>query len=362
MRSRVEKDFSSMGTRQISPIDDPRWAAFLETHPAASIFHTPGWLQALRLTYGYEPVVMTTASAGEALGNGLVFCRVKSWLTGSRAISLPFSDHCEPLVESPDVLDCILSGCRRDLAQTRSRYLEIRPISAAAKGSKALSEGRRFCLHQLDLRPSLKDLFNGFHKDCVQRKILRAEREAVHYEDGRSEALLDQFYHLMILTRRRQRLAPQPRSWFLNLICGMGDALKIRLASKSGRPVAAALTLRHRDALVYKYGCSDHTFNNLGGMQLVLWRTIQEAKADGLSRFDLGRSDWDNSGLISFKDRWGAKRSEITYFRLSSSKHSMPVCAPSVSDWKFRLAKKVSPHLPERVLCAAAALIYRHIG
>jgi hypothetical protein len=305
---------------------------------------------------------MTTAAPGEALCDGLVFCRVKSWLTGSRAISLPFSDHCEPLVESPDVLDCLLSGCRRDLAQTGGRYLEIRPISRAAEGSKALIDGRRFCLHQLDLRPSLEDLFNSFHKDCVRRKILRAERECVRYEEGRSETLLERFYSLMVLTRRRQRLAPQPRSWFLNLISGMGDALEIRLASKSDRPIAAALTLRHRDTLVYKYGCSDHTFSNLGGMQLVLWRTIQEAKSDGVTRFDLGRSEWDNSGLISFKDRWGAKRSETTYLRLSSSKHSKPVCAPAVSDWKFRLAKKLSPHLPDRVLCAAGALIYRHIG
>jgi hypothetical protein len=305
---------------------------------------------------------MTTASAGEALCGGLVFCRVRSWLTGSRAISLPFSDHCEPLVESPDVLDCLLSGCRRDLVQTGGRYLEIRPISRATEGSKALIDGRRFCLHQLDLRPSLKDLFNGFHKDCVQRKILRAERETLQYEEGRSEALLDQFYRLMILTRRRQRLAPQPRSWFLNLISGMGDALKIRLASKSGRPVAAALTLRYRETLVYKYGCSDHTFSNLGGMQLVLWNAIQEAKSDGLSRFDLGRSDWDNPGLILFKDRWGAKRSEITYLRLSSPKQSKSVCAPAISDWKFRLAKKVSSHLPDRVLRVAGALIYRHIG
>jgi hypothetical protein len=34
----------------------------------------------------------------------LVFCRVRSWLTGRRSISLPFSDHCEPLVESHEAL------------------------------------------------------------------------------------------------------------------------------------------------------------------------------------------------------------------------------------------------------------------
>ena len=72
----------------------------VERHPKASVFHTPAWLQALRWTYGDEPVVFTTSPPTAELTNGVVFCRVKSWLTGRRLISLPFSDHCEPLCDS----------------------------------------------------------------------------------------------------------------------------------------------------------------------------------------------------------------------------------------------------------------------
>jgi lipid II:glycine glycyltransferase (peptidoglycan interpeptide bridge formation enzyme) len=191
---------------------------------------------------------------------------------------------------------------------------------------------------------------------------LRAGREALRYEEGRSERLLDQFYNLMVLTRRRHRLVPQPRSWFLNLVSGIGEMLKIRVASKFGRPVAAILTLRHRDTLVYKYGCSDPSFSNLGGMQLVLWEAIQEAKREGLALFDFGRSDSDNSGLISFKDRWGAKRSEITYLRLLGARYSKGTYTAAGADWKARVVQRIFPHLPDRILCAAGDLIYRHIG
>ena len=48
---------------------------FLEKHPAASIFHTPGWLEALRRTYGYEPVAFTTSPPGHPLTNGSPFCQ-----------------------------------------------------------------------------------------------------------------------------------------------------------------------------------------------------------------------------------------------------------------------------------------------
>ena len=109
--------------------------------------------------------------------------------------------------------------------------------------------------------------------------------------------------------------APLPVRWFRNLIACLGGKLKIRVASKDGRPVASILTLRHKRILVYKYGCSDHRFNNLGGTQLLMWKAIQEAKNDRLDEFDMGRSDCDSPGLIVFKDRWGAAQSTLSYFR-----------------------------------------------
>src|SRR5262249_26306738 len=149
--------------------------------------------------------------------------------------------------------------------------------------------------------------------------IRRAEREGLTYQDGRSQALLSHFYDLLVLSRRRQKLAPQPLSWFRNLIALMGDRLCIRVALKEGRPVASILTLRYQKTPVYKYGCADGRYNNLGGMPLLFWRAIQEAKREGLTVLDLGRSDWDNPGLIAFKDRWGAGRTSIAYWRYGNS-------------------------------------------
>ena len=83
------------------PLADPRWAEFLERHPRASVFHTAAWLDALHRTYGYLPVAFTTAPPGTPLGNAIVACLIDSWVTGRRLVSLPFADHCEPLLEEP---------------------------------------------------------------------------------------------------------------------------------------------------------------------------------------------------------------------------------------------------------------------
>jgi lipid II:glycine glycyltransferase (peptidoglycan interpeptide bridge formation enzyme) len=150
--------------------------------------------------------------------------------------------------------------------------------------------------------------------------------------------------------------------WFRNLVDCFGDAAQIRLASKEKRPVAAILTIRHKDTLVYKYGCSDHQFHNLGGMQLLFWKSIQEAKCDGLGVFDLGRTDCDNAGLIEFKDRWGAARSVLIYSRFTSARNSKTTYELGSSGWKAGCARSVIAHLPNCMFSLVGRLLYRHVG
>ena len=205
--------------------------------------------------------------------------------------------------------------CGRNYRRKKWSYIEIRPADSTSGGCTAFGESRAFCLHKLDLRPSLDDIFRNFHKDCVRRKIRRAVREGLTCEEGRSDSLVDAFYQLLLTTRRRHGLPAQPVDWFRNLIACVGDKAKIRVASKDGRPVAGILTLRYKHILAYKYGCSDRRFSNLGGTQLLLWNAIQEAKNDQLFEFDMGRSDCGNSGLVVFKDRWGADSDDLVYLR-----------------------------------------------
>lgn len=347
----------SMRTREIDPIHDPTWLALVERHPRASVFHTPAWLEALRRTYGYEPVVLTTSPPGRELANGVVFCRVSSWLTGHRIVSVPFTDHCEPLVDDGGELHCIMAALRDEWKGNGHKYVEMRPVESDLGVFQGLSKSETFCLHRLDLHPRLEDLFQGFHKDCVRRKIRRAERECLAYEEGQSELLLEKFYRLLVPTRRRQLLPPQPRKWFRNLIACMGDRLKIHVASKDGQPVASILTLRHKTVLVYKYGCSDRRFNNLGGTQMVFWKAIQEAKSRGLLELDMGRSDWCNLGLMKFKDHWGAARSTLTYWRYGAVAVEL-----AGTSWNAQISRRILGHMPLSLLTATGGLLYRHLG
>jgi len=341
---------------EIDPLVDPRWAGLVESHPRASVFHSRNWLKTLKSVYGYEPVVITTCPPWLPLTNGLVFCRINSWLTGRRLVSLPFSDHCDPLTDSPIELDEILSAVRRYVDEDGWKYVEIRPSRCAPSGDTKLTRSLTYCLHSIDVRNNGEELLYNFHKACVQRKIRRAEREKLRYEEGRSDTLLQDFYHLLVITRRRQFLPPQPLAWFRGLVTAFGSDLKIRVVYKDQLPIAGIITVSHKQSMVYKYGGSDSRFHRFGGMQLLFWNAIREAKRNDFLEFDMGRSDVDNLGLIAFKEHWGANRAEISYWTYPHRPQERPIA------WQKQLLRAVALVAPDAALRAVGNLLYQHIG
>ena len=341
----------------IDPLTDGRWDDLVAWHPRASAFHQRGWIEALKLTYGYEPFALTSTPSGKPLGDGLLLCRVASWITGTRAVSLPFADHCEPLLNQPDEIPKFADWLKTECGRQRWKYFELRPRSWDEKACNLLSRSRSYCLHTLDLTRPLEEVFRSLHKASLQRRIHRAEREGLGYELGRSERLLNEFYGLLLKTRRRHRLPPQPRAWFRNLSAQLGDRIEIRVARKGNIPIAALFTLPHRSSVIYKYGCSNESFHRFGGMPFLFWRLIDECKGRGVKEIDLGRSDLGQEGLITFKERLGAKRHALTYFRYPTVERP-----DAEAGWGARALGKATSFLPDAILPMAGKVLYKHMG
>jgi hypothetical protein len=342
----------------IDPLTDPRWDDLVARHPGASAFHRRGWLEALKQTYGYKPFVLTSASPAEPLTDGIVACRITSWLTGTRMVSLPFADHCEPLFSDSGNRQLLSDRLVQECKKQHCKYLEFRPLRESADLGNEFQPNESFYFHELDLSPSIEQLFKSLHKDSIQRKIKRADKEQLSYEAGRSEEFIQTFYHLLLITRRRHQLPPQPITWFRNLAKNMGDAMHIRLARKNGAPIAALLTLRHRSNIIYKYGCSDGAFHQMGGMPFLFWKLIEEGKATGADCIDFGRSEMDNEGLVAFKDKFGTMKRTLTYYRYPQTTAKQDAKAWGDSG----LARRMFSILPDGVLSAAGKILYRHIG
>lgn len=341
----------------LDPIRDSRWDQLVASDPRASVFHQQGWIKALSRTYGYHPLVLTSTPAGRPLSDGIVFCEIKSWVTGSRLVSLPFADHTEPLVGDQFDYSELTEWMQTECFERKWKYVELRPLHSTAQPHSLLPASQSFWIHTLSLAPSVERLFGNLHKNCLQRRIRRAERGQLSYERGLSAVLLDDFYRLLLITRRRHRLPPQPPTWFQNLVACMGPNIEIRLARRDGIPIAAILTLSHRSTVVYKYGCSDERFHQLAGMPFLFWKLIEESKTSGAEEIDFGRTDLENDGLTEFKDRFGSTRRRLTYVRYSQSiqKHSVVAAYLPAIRGLFAV-------MPDALSSMAGRVLYRHIG
>jgi len=349
----------SMKVFSLDPMCDARWQRLVDRHPRSSIFHTQGWLGALQRTYGYRPVAYTLAQESEELGNGLVFCLIDSRLTGRRLVSLPFSDHCEPLVNTQEEWERLSSSLVEMAALQACKYVEIRPMHGIGLVSRGntLARSQSFYLHTLDIGPKLEDIYVTFHRKAVQQLIKRAEREDLSVEEGRSPELVRHFYRLLIRTRRRHSFPPQPLQWFKNLVECLGSQTSVRVAFSNGEPIASIFTLSFKDHVYYKYGCTDERFHSLGGLQLLLWRAIRAEKEAGAKVLDMGRSDIDQSGLVRFKERWGAIRSVLEYYRYPAPRHQH-----SRPKWAEQALSYAVSCLPDSVLTKVGGILYPHMG
>jgi hypothetical protein len=92
-------------------------------------------------------------------------------------------------------------------------------------------------------------------------------------------------------------------------------------------------------------------------MPFLFWRLIEESKAAGAMNIDLGRSDLDQEGLLVFKDRLGAERKPLTYYRYPRTEHrQISAMKGSISIHRLFAA------LPTLVSSTAGRILYRHVG
>ena len=343
----------------INPLIDARWDALVQQHPDASVFHAGAWMRALSSSYGYTCGALTTSGPNEPLTNGIPFCQVTSWLTGSRIVSMPFADHCQPLLDKQNSTEDLLNAFAKDAKAKKWKYAELRLLRPLEETGYEgpLHPSSSFAFHHLDLTPGVEEILQSFHKTKVQQMIRKAPRMGLTIEHGQSEALLGDFYSLLLMTRRRHQVPPQPSFWFQNLMRHFGNDLEIWVARREGKPIASILTLASAKTVVYKYGCSDPAFHNLGGVQALIWEAIQYAKTRHAKVFDFGRSDLSNQGLISYKNQWGTEMTTVQYYRNHITKETH-----TTHDSASGLTKRLFSTLPDSCLVAAGRLLYRHMG
>ena len=300
-------------TRFIDPRLDETWDALVLKHAEHTFFHSAAWARVLCRSYGHKPFYLQLCERGKLLAL-LPLLEVSSRITGRRAVCLPFSDYCGPLVFH-DSNRQLLDDKVAEIARARKwKYVELRG-SHGLKGGD--SDEPTFYAHQLDLTSDLEHLRSGFDAS-VRRALRKAERSPLTVQISTTRDSVAKFFDLHTKTRRRHGVPPQSISFFHNIQeavfeHGLGFIVQACLGSQ---PVAAAIFFQFGKSAVFKFGASDDDFHEHRGNNLVMWEGMRELVRRGAQRLHFGRTSCDNQGLRRYKRAWGAKEALLTYLRL----------------------------------------------
>jgi lipid II:glycine glycyltransferase (peptidoglycan interpeptide bridge formation enzyme) len=344
----------------VDPVRDVRWDVFVDSHPQGMIFHRSEWASVLIEAYGYEPryhVLETDAGVITAAWPAML---VRSRLTGTRLVTMPFSDHCSPLVrddhEGRMLLDSVLVDARENVAAR----VELRGWPESLSAPNVLVSAHGYVRHVVDLTPGRDMLLKGLSENA-RRSVKRAEKNGVTTRFAETPADFDLFLALNRKLRRRHGMLPQPVRFFhairRNLIeRGMGSIL---LAERAGVPLAALLLLRHRDVTLDKYAVNDPSLLEYRGSHLAMWKAIEAEAARGARWYDMGRSDATAVSLHRFKEQWGAAMIDAPYYY-----HPAPGGQNTADPAGFKktILELFARVAPNPIYDAAGKLVYRHLG
>lgn len=341
-------------------VDPLLWDTFINNHPFSSIYHHPFWLNVLENTYGYRPFYHLIINDAGNYQAAVVSALVSSPFTGKRMVSLPFSDMCDPLVETEEQLRALMTAVDKTRKRLHGRFSEFRFFQGVSCLNFKETDNE-YCVHRLSLDRPLEQIFRSFHKNCVQRAVKKAAREGVDVIQGHRPYDLKAFYRLHLMTRKKHGVPVQPLRFFRNLWNAFypQNMATLLLAKFHGKVIASVIILWHNKTGYYKFGASDDAFQKQRANQLLMWEAIQIAHRKGYAMFDFGRTSVANAGLDEYKSRWGTEKIPMAYFQLPPSKKAGMLVETSPIHHHL---KKIMTSVPTCINRIGGELFYGHLG
>ena len=340
--------------RVVDPTQESHWDESLKACNGVSLFHTAAWPKVLRETYGHRPMYVCRFDGGkiEAL---LPIIEVASRITGTRGVSLPFADYCNPLgpVERHEELFTIA----KEFGRKRGwRYLEWRTNDFHINHASAAVEYHQ---HLVQLDGELGAMFQRMDS-AVRRAVRKAEKGDVRVNFSTDPEAMRTFYALHCGTRRKHGVPPQPSAFVENIgrhVLQKGNGF-VATAVLGAQPIAASVFFHYGRTALYKYGASDERFQHARGNNLLMWEAMQRCRKLGCEALHLGRTSLGQEGLRRFKLGLGAVERRLSYYRYDFRRGEF---ARGVDRAKSRLAN-LFRIFPKPLFLWTGKMLYPHLS
>jgi hypothetical protein len=338
----------------ISPHSIKGWNDLIISTNGHSFFHTANWAKVLCETYGYEPYYYIQEFENK-LTALIPLIEVNSIITGRRAVCLPFSDYCEPIV----------AGCF-----TQSELFKQLLVLAKEKGWRYIEFRGGFALqgvepyscyyhHVLPLKGGEEYIFTNLRRN-TRENLKKSIQVNLQVYSLTSLNAMTEFYRLQCITRKRHGLPPQPFKFFKKIHEHIieKEMGKILLASYNNIIVGGAVYFYFGNRVIHKFAASDEKFRDLHANTRLAWEIILWSCQNGYHELDLGRASVDSPGLIQYKDGWRAEKKKLNYYRYDLKSASFLAAKKDTRESGHFIFNR----LPVSLLKMTGSMLYRHYG
>jgi len=339
----------------ISEIEDPDtadWDRYVQNHPQASLYHQYIWRNVIRESFGHPTFYLVARDTGRKICGVLPLIRLRSFLFGDFAVSMPFFNYGGVLADSTEIAQQLLTRAA-ELAQANNlQHLEIREMQTVngwPTRTDKVSMIRRLPATQEELDEELGAK--------VRAQIKRARQENIQIRAGHLD-LLDEFYHVFAINMRDLGTPVYGKNFFRSILIAQPDHAHIVTVHMNNKPVAAAFLLGYRDMMEIPWASTLRSAN-AAGINMVLYREVLKLCIDKkYAFFDFGRSSKD-SGTYRFKKQWGAQPLQHYWHYWLQDGGPLPELKPDSP--KFRLLIAVWQRLPVAISKLLGPMIVKYL-
>jgi len=341
-----------MNLIQINPLVSPQWDETVLNSSYPQFFHLSCWIRTIAETYKFKPLCFMLP---EELGCTIPILIVKTLSGRKKAVALPFSDGCDIIYNeiSPDELVGKLLSILTMEKINRLEFLGVSRFIPSGEPSHS------YYGHRLQLTKDEKTLWKKL-SSSKQRNIKKAQREEVTVNFHNDSESIREYYRLHCITRKRHGLPPQPVSFFdaiLNNIVGKGSG-EVALARSGNDITAGALFLFCKSEVLYKFGASDKSLQNMRSNDLLMWEAIRRYAQKGYSMLSFGKTEMFHEGLCRFKEGFGALRVTLFDHIYDVSTGKKRIESPDVQGFHNRMFRI----MPIVLLRFSGKLLYKYFA
>ncbi len=348
--------------RLIDPLGDVRWDSFVQNHLYGTVYQHSCWMKVIASTYRHtRPLCFAIEDESGNIRAAIPCFVVKSRLTGTRIVSLPFSGYCDPLADSASDFTKLLDRIIDELESISASYYELRAFRKPDSiGDARLKIHNYHKTHVLSLEKGFAEIRKALPRDVIYSQK-RAVKSGVTIKRVETEEDFKKFYLINADTRKRQGFPVQPYRLFRNMweILEPHGYLVAFLAEWNKKNIAGIVLFKFKNVVYDVFRASIAEYSAVRPNHLLLWTAIEMACLQGYDYFDFGKTTSENQGLLDFKNRWGGSIYDVPYLYYPEVKGIMSL---TQDDLKLRLLRFIGSRIPLPIAKTMGRIAYRHLG